>query len=194
MATLRGAPMASPIQGLIWMVILGGIVISGIPLQAGDGASLSDEEKRDIVYGMYADYKKKFPAVADISPRKAMSLMKTGRVVFVDTRTPAEMAVSTLPGALSREAFLRHPAAYHDDTVIGYCTISYRSGKFAEEMAARGIQLYNLTGGLLAWVLEGGKVYADGVETRRIHVYGKKWNYPPAGYDSVLFGPLDRFF
>lgn len=194
MPTSTATPPTSPFNGLLWMVILGAVIVSGIPLSANACASLSDEEKKEIVYGMYADYKKKFPTVVDISPQKAMSLMKTGRVVFVDTRTNPEMAVSTLPRAISREAFLHHPTAYEGQTVIAYCTISYRSGKFAEEMAVRGIRLYNLTGGLLAWVLEGGKVYAGGVETRRIHVYGKKWDYPPAGYESVVFGLLDRLF
>ena len=120
--------------------------------------------------------------------------MKTGKVVFVDTRTPEEMAVSMLPGAVSKAAFLADQAAYHDSLVIGYCTISYRSGKFAEDMAAKGVKMSNLAGGLLAWVLEGGKVYDTGGESHRIHVYGKKWNYPPAGYTSVMFGPFERLF
>ena len=174
---------------VIWM-----ITMTGMAPKAHAGTTLSDDEKREIVYEMYAGYKKKFPNVTDISPKKAMALMKTGMVVFVDTRTPEEMAVSALPGAISKEAFIEHQASYHDYVAIGYCTISYRSGKFAEEMAARGVKMSNLTGGLLAWVLEGGKVYDNGSETRRIHVYGKKWNYPPAGYTSVMFGPFEQLF
>ncbi|WP_373498119.1 rhodanese-like domain-containing protein [Desulfococcus sp.] len=188
MRAITAAPMASAMMGMImiWMIAM--------PREVMAGASLSDDEKKEIVYGMYAGYKKKFPAVTDVSPLKAMALMKAGKVVFLDIRTAEEMAVSALPGAISKEAFLLHPAFYHDHIIIGYCTISYRSGKFAEEMAAKGIQIRNLAGGLLAWVLEGGKVYENGAETRRIHVYGKKWNYPPAGYDSVVFRPLERLF
>ena len=120
---------------MIWM-----FTMTGMAPQAHAGTALSDDEKREIVYEMYAGYKKKFPAVSDISPKKAMALMKTGKVVFVDTRSPEEMAVSMLPGAVSKAAFLAHQAAYHDYLVIGYCTISYRSGKFAEEMAAKGCE------------------------------------------------------
>ncbi len=156
--------------------------------------ALSNDEKRAIVYRMYADYRKAFPGVSDIHPREAMALMNTAKVVFVDTRKPEEMAVSMLPGAISREAFLAHQTEYHDHVIIAYCTISYRSGKFAEVMAEQGVPVRNLTGGLLAWVLEGGKVYDANGETRRIHVYGKKWNYPPAGYTSVIFGIFDRLF
>ena len=187
--TMTAATMITTTMMMIWM-----LAMTGMAPQAHAGTTLSDDEKREIVYEMYAGYKKKFPAVSDISPKKAMALMKTGKVVFVDTRTPEEMAVSMLPGAVSKAAFLADQAAYHDYLVIGYCTISYRSGKFAEDMAAKGVKMSNLAGGLLAWVLEGGKVYDTGGESRRIHVYGKKWNYPAAGYASVMFGPFERLF
>ena len=104
------------------------------------------------------------------------------------------MEVSMLPHAITQEEFLKDPGKYKDKTVVAYCTISYRSGKFAEEMAKKGIPILNLKGGLLAWVLEGGKVYDSHGETKRIHVYGKEWDYPPAGYESVKFGLFDRLF
>jgi sodium/bile acid cotransporter 7 len=143
---------------------------------------------------MYADYKKEFPGVKDISPVEAMKLMRTGQAVFVDTRTAAEMKVSMLPNAISKEAFLKDLSKYKDRTVVGYCTISYRSGLFAKEMSEKGIMIYNLPGGLLAWVLEGGKVYDANGETKRIHVYGEKWNYPPQGYEAIMFGFWEWFF
>ena len=144
-----------------------------------------DIEKKKIVYQMYADYKRDFPEVKDITPKKAMALLRDDKVVFVDTRSPAEMRVSMLPKAVTEETFMRNPQKYSEKTVVAYCTISYRSGKFAEAAAKRGIRVYNLEGGLLAWVLEGGKVYDTHGETRRIHVYGKRWNYPAQGYESV---------
>ena len=143
---------------------------------------------------MYAGYKKDFPGVRDIPPKKAMELLKEGRLVFVDTRKPAEMQVSMLPHAITQAEFLKDPRKYENKTVVAYCTISYRSGKFAEEMAKKGIRILNLKGGLLAWVLEGGKVYDSHGETKRIHVYGKEWDYPPEGYESVKFGLFDKLF
>lgn len=159
----------------------------------GDG-TMSDTRKKEIVYEMYAGYKKKFPGVKDVSPPEAMAMMKQGGIVFVDTRKPEEMEVSMLPGAITESAFRKEPEKYAGKMMVAYCTISYRSGLFAQEMTKKGIPVINLSGGLLAWVLEGGNVYdADG-ETNRIHVYGKKWNYPPAGYESVMFGLLDQVF
>jgi rhodanese-related sulfurtransferase len=157
--------------------------------------SLSDAQKKEVVYAMYAGYKKDFPAVTDISPQQAMTLLKTDEVVFVDTRKPAEMKVSMLPHAITQNEFLSHPEKYTGKTVVGYCTVSYRSGVFAREMAEKGISVRNLEGGILAWTLEGGKVYDEnGKETNRIHVYGKKWNYAPAGYKPVMFSLWEQMF
>jgi rhodanese-related sulfurtransferase len=157
--------------------------------------SLSDAQKKEVVYAMYADYKKDFPAVMDISPQQAMDLLKKDEVVFIDTRKPAEMKVSMLPHAITQKEFLSHPEKYAGKTAVGYCTVSYRSGVFAREMDEKGISVRNLEGGILAWTLEGGKVYdKNGRETNRIHVYGKKWNYAPAGYKAVMFSLWEQMF
>lgn len=156
---------------------------------------MSDAEKKEAVYRMYTGYKKDFPAVKDISPLQAMDLLNQKKVVWVDTRKPAEMAVSMLPGAVSEQDFLSNPDQYKDMTIVGYCTISYRSGVFAREMAKQGITVANLQGGILAWTLEGGRVYDDsGKEVKRIHVFGDKWDYAPAGYESVKFSLWEKVF
>ena len=156
---------------------------------------MSNAEKKEFVYRMYAGYKKDFPAVKDIPPRQAMDLLNQGNVVFVDTRKPAEMSVSMLPAAVSETEFLSHTGKYKDKTIVGYCTISYRSGVFARKMAKQGITVLNLQGGILAWALEGGKLYdQSGKEVKRIHVYGDKWDYAPAGYESVKFKLWEKVF
>jgi len=93
--------------------------------------------------------------------------------------------VSMLPGAITEQEFLTHPERYRDKIIIGYCTISYRSGKLAEKLKAQGVVMLNLRGGLLAWVHDGGKVYDRNGETRRIHVYGRKWDLGPKDYEAV---------
>ncbi len=52
-------------------------------------------------------------------------------------------------------------------------------------MTRKGITMYNLRGGLLAWVHDGGKVVDQKGETKRIHVYGRKWNLAPSAYEAV---------
>ncbi|MBW1901643.1 MAG: rhodanese-like domain-containing protein [Deltaproteobacteria bacterium] len=163
-----------------------------IPQTVLGDSDLTDAEKKEIVYEMYEGYKKEFPLVKDISPRQAMKQMETGHVLFIDTRKPLEMKVSMLPGAMSKEAFLKDASKYKGWTIIAYCTISYRSGNFAVKMSNKGIDIYNLKGGLLAWVLEGGRIYDATGETKRVHVYGKKWNYLPRGYEAVFFSFFEK--
>ena len=153
----------------------------------------SDVEKKETVYRMYAGYKQDFPNVKDLSPQQALELMNRDKLVFVDTRKPAEMAVSMLPGAVSRQYFLNHANQYKDKAIVAYCTISYRSGVFARDLSKDGITVLNLRAGILAWTLEGGKVYdKSGKEVKRVHVYGDKWDYAPAGYETVKFSRWER--
>ena len=154
-------------------------------------SDISDAKKKETVYRMYAGYKKDFPAIKDISPRQAMKHLNQGKVVFVDTRRSAEMAVSMLPGAVRKQVFLSRPDRYREKIVVAYCTISYRSGVFAREMASQGITVINLQGGILAWILEGGKVYdGSGKEIKRVHVYSDIWDFAPGGYESIKFSLL----
>lgn len=136
---------------------------------------------------MYEGYKKRsFPGVIDVEPRLAMDLAKRLEVLFVDVRPPEERSVSMIPGAVAEEQFLNNLEQYKDHIIIGYCTISYRSGKLAQELITKkGITMYNLRGGLLAWVHDGGKVVDQKGETKRVHVYGRKWNLAPSAYEAV---------
>jgi sodium/bile acid cotransporter 7 len=156
---------------------------AGFPVQAGD--AMSDEARRARAQAMYRDYRREFADVQDIAPAEAMALLDTGRALFVDVRGEKEQEVSMLPGAVTEKEFLSRPERYRDKVAIGYCTISYRSGKLAARLNARGIAMLNLEGGLLAWVHAGGKVFDRTGETRRIHVYGRKWDLGPQSYQAV---------
>jgi len=147
--------------------------------------SMTDGQKRDQIAKMYMRYKKEFPGVQDLSPREAMHLADTGKVVFIDVREPDEQSVSRLPGAITADFFLENPEKYNEYIKIGYCTISYRSGIMAQELHQKGIPIYNLRGGLLAWVHDGGMVYDGTEETHRIHVYSQEWDLGPEGFEAV---------
>ena len=147
--------------------------------------SIADTRKRVKIEKLYLRYQKKFPEVQDVNPRTAMELTNTGKVVFIDDRETDEQSVSRLPGAITAGFYLADPERYDDYIKIGYCTIGYRSGIFAQELGQRGIPIYNLRGGVLAWVHDGGKVYNGAVETKRIHVYGEEWNLGPESFEAV---------
>jgi rhodanese-related sulfurtransferase len=149
--------------------------------------TMNDKKKSEIVRKMYEREKRKFQEVEDISPTSAQAIYDRGEAVFIDTRTPEEQMVSMLPGAVTEQDLANTPSILQGKTAMAYCTIGYRSGQYAEDMSRAGIRILNVQGGILAWVFSGGKVYHDGRETKRVHVYGKKWNYLPDGYEPVIF-------
>jgi sodium/bile acid cotransporter 7 len=174
-----------PATVLLTMAVLV-IVVGVLPLRMGYAAAvLSDVEKRQKIEKMYVDYQKAFPEIPDMDPRQAMRLVKERKIVFIDVRESKEQLVSMLPEAVTAEAYLENPDKYKAHLKIAYCTIAYRSGKFAQKLKDRGITILNLRGGILAWVHDGGKVYGKHGQTNRIHVYGRKWDLVPNDYEAV---------
>lgn len=162
------------------------VPLLGLAMLACGAAPLSDADKLAKVEGLYEGYRQDFPGVPEMTVQEALALAAQGQVTFVDVRPPEERAVSTLPGAVTLEAVQAHAEAYRGKPLVGYCTISYRSGQAAKSLLALGLDYRNLRGGILAWTLRGGTVVDPaGTPVRRIHVYGRTWNYPPAGYEAI---------
>ena len=159
------------------------------------GADLSEAEKKATVRRLYATYEHKFPGITSISAQAALDLHQQGEAVFVDVRKPAEMGISMLPGAVSEGDYLARADQFKGRTVVAYCTIGYRSGEFSEKMAEKDAGIFNLEGGILAWVWEGGSLQNAGGQTvKQVHVYAEKWDLAPAGYATTTFGFWQRLF
>lgn len=146
---------------------------------------LTDVQKRQLALEMYADYRNSFPEVGDIDAHTAMGLLSEPDVVFVDVRRPNEQKVSMIPGAIKKEEFMDQIEKYRTKRIIAYCTISYRSGKFASKLRRKGIFITNLEAGLLGWVHAGGPLVRQNQSVQRLHVYGRKWDLAPAAIDTV---------
>ena len=113
-------------------------------------------------------------------------LIKQERCVLVDVRTEAERKVSMIPGAISAAEFERAVNAHAGKNVVCYCTIGYRSAKYAQAMKQRGVSLSSFNGSIIAWCQAGHKLTTpDGRDTTRVHVYGPKWNLLPPEYQAV---------
>jgi len=149
-------------------------------------ASAENEQRLDTVFSMYEEYRQSFPDIQDVSVEKYLEWQKTKNILLVDARSEKERRVSAVPQALSRseaEKFLRKS---ENTVVVTYCTIGYRSARYARKLRDQGIEAYNLKGGILAWTHAGHTVVdPKGVVTRRVHVYGKTWDLLPEGYESV---------
>ncbi len=111
-------------------------------------------------------------------------VMAHSEVLLLDARHPDEMAVSMIAGALPANEI---PDKVGNRTVVVYCTIGVRSGALTVALRKRGIDAYNLYGGVLAWAEKGG-VFVDqnGASTHKVHVYGKRWNRLPEHFEPVF--------
>jgi len=146
-------------------------------------------------------------AVEYITAREVMDRLARDddarRVVLVDVRDEEERAVSVIDGAVTAETYasMRSTLGPHD--CVCYCTIGYRSGRYAEKMAreaereAVDARYLNLYGSIVAWTHEGGelRVPATGERTTRVHTYGKQWSCVADGYEAVYYKrPLVKGF
>lgn len=150
-----------------------------------------DAARRAQVQAMFEQYKAEaFAETQDIHPEAVLGLLQRGvRVVFVDVRDAREQAVSMLPGAVTDAQFLAQPELHHNAIVVAYCTIGYRSGVLARDMASKGVSVLNLYGGILNWAHAAGPlVDAQGHPVSRVHVYGSTWDLAPAGVEGVYEG------
>lgn len=76
-----------------------------------------------------------------------------------------------------------------DARCVVYCTVGYRSGRYAEALRRQGKDAYNLAGGILAWTHHGGALEEPGGagSTRAVHVFARKWDLAASAYESTYF-------
>ena len=157
-------------------------------LSTEDRAEAANSVLRQKINRAYSEYKQAdFPDIADLSVAETLQRLDSG-LVFIDARSEEERAISTLPSALSLEAFRLRLEKYpqlKDSDLIVYCTIGYRSALLTMTLRGEGLRAYNLQGGILAWVANGQIVQNGSAVSKRIHTYGKQWNYVPAGYEAI---------
>ncbi len=128
----------------------------------------------------------KFPDIPEVDAPEAMAWIDTAAVTLVDVRAPRERAVSQIPGAIPEAVFEQRLDEFEGRPVLFYCTIGYRSGLATKRWRRRGIEAFNLRGGILAWTHAAGPlVDPNGKPTRRVHVYGKRWNLLPPGWEPL---------
>lgn len=148
------------------------------------GATPADDAGRLArISTLTADHEQRFPGVPELSAAD-----EVGRtdVVWVDVRSPAERAVSTLPGAVDAEVVDADPTRWRGRTLVAYCTIGERSGRWALARRQDGLDVANLRDGVLGWTHAGGAlVDPSGRPTRRVHVYGARWNLAATAYEAT---------
>ena len=145
-----------------------------------------DGVKRATIEKMYTGYKTSFPDTPDITAQELVDLrVSDATVVIVDVRKEKERAVSVIPGALSRAEFERRKDEFRGRRIVLYCTIGYRSGKIVKTLRAEGLDAVNLKGSILSWAHASQPLVDKNGDTKRLHVYGRKWDLAPANYEAV---------
>jgi rhodanese-related sulfurtransferase len=94
----------------------------------------------------------------ELSPEIAAELLARGDAQLVDVREPYEHAAGRIGGARHVELGALAAEAEtieRDKPVIFYCRVGARSGMAAEAFAASGWDAYNLSGGIVSWVVAG---------------------------------------
>lgn len=136
-----------------------------------------------------ADWFGKASEVESVSLQEVQALLaeesQESAVVLVDVRSPEEIAVSIIPGAIPMSEFEANLENYRKAKVITYCTIGVRSADYAEKLIEAGFSARNYEGSILDWVNAGLPVVTPaGEATRRVHVYSKQFSVPPP-YEAV---------
>jgi len=134
---------------------------------------------------LYSEFQHLFPAIQTINADEVNKRNPVEKAVIVDVRTPAERKVSFIPGSISQTEFEKNNTKYKGFKIIAYCTIGYRSAQFAQTITTLGFEVYNLKGGILSWVNSGLPIVDANGPTRKVHVYGRKWNLIPKSYEAI---------
>jgi len=161
------------------------LVFSLMIAPMGWNQELTDEQKLERINDLYKKYRRSFPNVPDVSVEELIAMKNERDVVLVDGRKKKEQEVSMLPDAITSREFEENIEKYRHKTIVVYCTIGSRSGHYARDLIGKGLIAYNLRGSILAWIHAGQKLVSEGKETRRVHVYGRRWNLAPKGYEAV---------
>ena len=162
-------------------IIIGAIIKTNCVTFIDNKPNLTDKQRiEELVKQFYAE----FEDIPWLSPREFLTQRQSKTWVILDVRPQVERDISMIPEALTLEQFERK--AYQDNHVLVYCTVGYRSGLYVRELQEEGIKAFNLWGGVLAWALEGEAfVTPNGQKTSKVHVYGRKWNVLPKGYEAI---------
>lgn len=180
--TTGRTPVQKSLKLVLRAVAMGFFFLS---LSVGYGQELTDRQKVERIGEMFAEYQRSFPDTPFVTVPEVIEMLNRGNTVLVDRRTRAEQEISMLPGAITSEDFEKNIEKYRDKNVVVYCTVGYRSGHYTKRLLKKGIRAVNLKGGILAWIHAGQSVVDKDGKTRRVHVYGSKWNLTPQGYEAV---------
>jgi rhodanese-related sulfurtransferase len=133
--------------------------------------------------GLNAFLRQKFPDVKWLSTAELANWLTQHdrpQPVLFDVRTPQEYEVSHLAQAhlapTDPQALQNWQGLSHSTPIVTYCSVGYRSAKFAQQLQAMGYQtVFNLEGSIFQWANEGRSLDRTPQTTQPIHPYNNLW-------------------
>ena len=168
-----------------WGLAIAITLFCSIAVILPDNAVNSEPWKKQKIANMYARYAQEFPQVPGLTVEEFKQLQQKDKAIVVDVRTLAEREVSMIPGAISQAELEQNLDIYQNYPIVVYCTIGYRSGKYAQKLRQKGLNVFNLEGSLLAWSHVNGELVNSSGKTQKIHVFGRKWQLTADNYQPV---------
>lgn len=116
-------------------------------------------------------------SVKEVDVHQAVNMPDT---LFIDAREKSEYDVSHIKNAIwvgySDFDLARLKSLSHDQSLVVYCSVGYRSEKITEQLLQAGFtKSFNLYGGLFEWVNQGKDVVNSQGETTNIHAFNQSW-------------------
>lgn len=101
--------------------------------------------------------------VPEVDVDEAARRATSDAAVLIDVREPDEWALGRAPQAMHLPLSSLQPAQVPTGrAVLALCRTGNRSAKAAAQLAAAGIEVTNVAGGMQAWEAAGLPVVADG--------------------------------
>lgn len=100
--------------------------------------------------------------VLQVDPNAAMGLVEDSGAVLLDVREDDEWTAGHAPDAIHVRLGQLDPRAFGTaGPIVAVCRSGNRSGSAARKLAAAGVTVYNLVGGMKAWQHAGRPVIRD---------------------------------
>ncbi len=175
------------LQNLLPEIIIACLLVFNFGCQAfkNDPSTQPDLFKQEKIDTLYQKLTGDFDDVSEMTVRELQDFPDEKQILIVDVRPDQERNISIIPGAISKEEFEKHSDLYKVKPIVVYCTIGYRSAKYAKELYQQGFQVMNLVGGILSWSHIQGELINNTGETSQVHIYKKKFQLVADGYQAV---------
>lgn len=100
--------------------------------------------------------------VLEVDPIRAQGLVDESAAILLDVREDDEWTAGHAPGAIHVRLGDLDPRSFDTTApVVAVCRSGNRSGSAAKRLAAAGVTVYNLVGGMRAWREAGQPVIRD---------------------------------